>query len=85
MTRSPKGLIANSSVRWEEVAQLGMRSAQIGCPDIRHEITKILWPPKVEDEQIFRGIGSHAGPIAQGAEGDAGCSCRVSRHRQILL
>ena len=45
MTHSPKGFIANSSVTWEEVAQLGMRSAQIGCPDVRQEITKILWPP----------------------------------------
>src|SRR5262245_11030189 len=45
------------SVTWEEVAQLGMRSAQIGCPDIRQEITKILWPPKVEDKQIVRRMG----------------------------
>ena len=37
MTRSPKELIANSSVTWEEVAQLGMRSAQIGCPDVRRK------------------------------------------------
>ena len=45
------------SVTWEEVAQLGMRSAQIGCPDIRQEITKILWPPKVEDKRIVRQMG----------------------------
>ena len=57
MPRSPKGLIVNSSVTWEEAAQLGMRSAQIGCPDVRQETTKLLWPPKVEDEQIVRGLG----------------------------
>jgi len=57
MTHSPKGFIANSSVTWEEVAQLGMRSAQIGCPDIRQEITKIPWPPKVEDKRIVRQMG----------------------------
>jgi len=51
MACSPKG------PTWEQVAQLGMRSAQIGCPDVRQEITKILWPPKVEEEQIFRGMG----------------------------
>lgn len=34
-----------------------MCSAQIGCPDVRQEITKILWPPKVEDKQIVRGMG----------------------------
>ena len=34
MTYSPKGPIANRSVRWEEVAQRGMPE-QIGCPDIR--------------------------------------------------
>jgi len=34
MTGSPEGPTANSSVAWEEVAQLGMPQ-QIGCPDIR--------------------------------------------------
>ena len=34
MTYSPKGPIANRSVRWEEVAQLGMPE-QTGCPDTR--------------------------------------------------
>jgi hypothetical protein len=34
MTRNPKGPIANKSVMWEEMAQLGMPE-QIGCPDIR--------------------------------------------------
>jgi hypothetical protein len=34
MPRNPKGLIANRSVTWEEVAQLGMPE-QIGCPDVR--------------------------------------------------
>ena len=34
MTGSPEGPAANSSVAWEEVAQLGMPQ-QIGCPDIR--------------------------------------------------
>jgi hypothetical protein len=63
MPRSPKELIANSSVTWEEAAQLGMRSAQIGCPDIRQEITKILWPPKVEDERIVRGMGPTLGQL----------------------
>src|SRR6266511_4054994 len=63
MTCSPKGLIANSSVTWEQVAQLAMRSAQIGCPDVRQEITKILWPPKVEDEQIIRGMGPTLGQL----------------------
>ncbi len=57
MPHSPKRLIANSSVTWEDVAQLGMRSAQIGCPDVRRKITKIPWPPKVEDEQVFQGMG----------------------------
>jgi hypothetical protein len=56
MTDSPKGLIANSSITWEEAAQLGMRSPQIGCPDIRQEIIN-LWPPKVEDKQIVRRMG----------------------------
>ena len=51
MPRSPKG------PTWEQVAQLGMRSAQIGCPDVRQEITKILLPPKVEDKQSIRGMG----------------------------
>ena len=68
MTCSPKGLIANSSVAWEEVAQLGMRSAQIGCPDVRQEITKILWPPmvedkQIEDKQIIRGMGPTLGQL----------------------
>ena len=63
MTCSAKGLIANSSVAWEEVAQLGMRSAQIGCPDVREEITKILWPPKVEDKQIIRRMGPTLGQL----------------------
>ena len=63
MTCSAKGLIANSSVAWEEVAQLGMRSAQIGCPDVRQEITKILWPPMVEDKQIIRGMGPTLGQL----------------------
>ena len=57
MTHSPKGLIENRSLAWEEVAQLGMRSSQIGCPDIRQETTEILWPPKVEDKQIIRQMG----------------------------
>jgi hypothetical protein len=57
MTSSPKGLIANSSVTWEEAAQLGMRSSQIGCPDIRQETTEILWPPKVEDKRIVPTMG----------------------------
>jgi hypothetical protein len=34
-----------------------MCSAPIGCPDVRQEITKKLWPPKVEDKQIIRGMG----------------------------
>jgi len=34
MTGSPEGPTANRSVKWEEVAQLGMPE-QIGCPDIR--------------------------------------------------
>ena len=57
MTHSPKGLIENRSLAWEQVAQLGMRSSQIGCPDTRQETTKILWPPKVEDKQIIRQMG----------------------------
>ena len=49
MTGSPKGLIANSSVTWEEVAQLGMPE-QIGCPDIRPlgpTVAQLLKAPKV--------------------------------------
>jgi hypothetical protein len=57
MTRSPKGPIENRSLAWEEVAQLGMCSSQVGCPDVRQEITKILWPPKVEDKQTIRWMG----------------------------
>jgi len=34
MTGSPEGPTANRSVKWEEVAQLGMPE-QIGCPDTR--------------------------------------------------
>ena len=34
MTGSPEGPTANRTVKWEEVAQLGMPE-QIGCPDIR--------------------------------------------------
>ena len=52
MTGAPKGFIANSSVLWEEAAQLGMCSAQIGCPDVRQEIMgptldQLLKAPKV--------------------------------------
>ena len=50
MPRSPKGLITNSSVTWEEMAQLGMRSEQIGCPDVRHlgpTVDQLLKAPKV--------------------------------------
>ena len=49
MTRSPKGPIANRSVTWEEVAQLGMPE-QIGCPDIRPvgpTVAQLLKAPKV--------------------------------------
>jgi hypothetical protein len=42
MTRSPKGLIENRSVTPEEMAELGMRSEQIGCPDVRQEIKKLF-------------------------------------------
>lgn len=47
MTCSPKAPSANRS------AQLGMRSEQIACPDVRQETTKILCPPKIEDEEKF--------------------------------
>ena len=49
MTCSPKGPIANRSVTWEEVAQLGMPE-QIGCPDIRPlgpTVAQLLNAPKV--------------------------------------
>ena len=42
MTCSPKGPIANRSVTPEEMQLMGIRSAQIGCPDVRQEI--ILGP-----------------------------------------
>ena len=39
MACSPKGLIKNTSLTPEEMAQLmGTRSVQIGCPDVRQEI-----------------------------------------------
>ena len=37
MQRSPKGLIVNRSVTPDEMAQLGIRSEQIGCPDVLQE------------------------------------------------
>jgi hypothetical protein len=40
MQRSPKGLIVNRSVTPDEMAQLGIRSEQIGCPDVLQEIKK---------------------------------------------
>ena len=49
MTCSPEGPTANRSVKWEEVAQLGMPE-QIGCPDVRPlgpTVTQLLKAPKV--------------------------------------
>jgi len=49
MTGSPEGPTANRSVKWEEVAQLGMPE-QIGCPDVRPlgpTVAQLLKAPKV--------------------------------------
>jgi hypothetical protein len=42
MPRSPKGLITNNSVTPEEMVQLGMRSEQIGFPDVCQEIKNLI-------------------------------------------
>ena len=49
MTGSPEEPTANRTVKWEEVAQLGMPE-QIGCPDIRPlgpTVAQLLKMPKV--------------------------------------
>jgi hypothetical protein len=69
MTYSPKGPIANRSVRWEEVAQRGTPE-QIGCPDIRPlgpTVAQLRNAPKVTQatlagflaivESYYRAVG----------------------------
>src|SRR2546430_12067757 len=56
MTGSPEGPIANRSVTWEQVAQLGMPE-QIGCPDIRPlgpTVAQLLKAPKVKQATLAR-------------------------------
>jgi hypothetical protein len=68
MARSPKGLIANTSVPPEEMAQLGMRLEQIGSgvfhfkgPDVRQQIKHLIahW-------RQFAGSHIEANPATDG-------------------